>query len=200
MVNYYHILNIEIDASASEIKSAFRRLAKKYHPDINESLEAPERFKKIYMAYEVLSDPFKKRMYDDLYAGAQALDDNTGETTFNYDAGFEEWEYRAEQRSNHYAKMRYDQFRKKELGGLELIYHQFALFVGVIVLFFIGGGSLYFSKNVIIAVINDKASPFALVGAIMLVGFGLTILWYVIQMTKAFGGTFWSKLKRKTKV
>lgn len=196
LVNYYQILNIASNSNEAEIKGAFRKLAKKYHPDINKTAEAPEKFKKVYMAYEVLSDPFKKRLYDELLASANNENEQQDKTTFNYDAGFEEWEYRAEARANHYADMRYEQFKKQELNGFEFIYHQLALFFGVIVLFLIGGGALYFSKNVIVAVINGKASPYSIIGAIILIVFAFTILWYVMQMTKAFGGTFWRKLKK----
>jgi len=51
-------------ASADEIKRAYRKLARKYHPDINKDPDAEEKFKEINAAYEVLSDPEKKRQYD----------------------------------------------------------------------------------------------------------------------------------------
>ena len=68
--NYYEILGVSKDASDEEIKSAYRRLAKKYHPDLYstkpeaERKEAEEMFKKINHAYQVLSDPQKKAAYD----------------------------------------------------------------------------------------------------------------------------------------
>lgn len=65
MKDYYEILNVSKDASQDEIKSSFRRLAKKYHPDLNPNdKEAEQRFKEINEAYEVLSDPEKRRRYD----------------------------------------------------------------------------------------------------------------------------------------
>ena len=60
----YETLEISEDATASEIKKAYRSLAKKYHPDINKSPEAEEKFKEINGAYEVLSDEQKKSQYD----------------------------------------------------------------------------------------------------------------------------------------
>ena len=62
--NYYDILGIGKDASADDIKSAYRRLAKQYHPDINKTPEAAEKFKEINEAYSVLSDSTKKSNYD----------------------------------------------------------------------------------------------------------------------------------------
>ncbi len=63
--DYYKILGVDKNASDEEIKKAFRRLARKYHPDINpNNKEAEEKFKEINEAYEVLSDPQKRKDYD----------------------------------------------------------------------------------------------------------------------------------------
>jgi len=67
--DYYDILGVSRDADEKEIKSAFRRLARKYHPDVNpDDPQAEDRFKELNEAYEVLSDPEKRSKYDRLGA------------------------------------------------------------------------------------------------------------------------------------
>jgi molecular chaperone DnaJ len=62
--DYYATLGVRRDAGADEIKKAYRRLARELHPDVNPDPETQDRFKEITQAYEVLSDPKKREMYD----------------------------------------------------------------------------------------------------------------------------------------
>jgi curved DNA-binding protein CbpA len=71
--NYYRVLNIDSTADHAAIKAAFRRLALRYHPDRTKSSRAVRRFREIRAAYEVLSDPAKRRRYDKIYRAQTAL-------------------------------------------------------------------------------------------------------------------------------
>ncbi len=62
--DYYEVLGVSKTASDAEIKSAFRKLAKKYHPDVSKEPDAEEKFKEAQEAYAVLSDPDKRKQYD----------------------------------------------------------------------------------------------------------------------------------------
>ncbi|MFT4584627.1 MAG: curved DNA-binding protein [Gammaproteobacteria bacterium] len=65
-VNYYDVMGLAEDASADDIKKAYRRLARKYHPDVSSEPDAEEKFKSVGEAYEVLKDPDKREEYDTL--------------------------------------------------------------------------------------------------------------------------------------
>ncbi len=85
--DYYKIMGVERDAKQDDIKRAYRKLARKYHPDVSKEKEAEAKFKEVGEAYEVLKDPEKRAAYDQLGANWQAGQDFHPPP--NWDAGFE---------------------------------------------------------------------------------------------------------------
>jgi molecular chaperone DnaJ len=90
--DYYEVLNVPRDASAEDLKSAFRQLARTYHPDVSQEPNAEERFKEINEAYAVLSDPEKRAAYDRYgHAGLNGMGGMPDFTTIDFSDIFEEF-------------------------------------------------------------------------------------------------------------
>jgi curved DNA-binding protein len=86
--DYYQILGVKKNSTQDEIKRSYRKLARKYHPDLNSESNAEERFKEVGEAYEVLKDPEKRTAYDQL--GANWKSNQGGfQPPPDWDAGFE---------------------------------------------------------------------------------------------------------------
>lgn len=91
-IDYYKVLDISPNASADEIKKAYRQKAKQYHPDVSSEVNASEKMKQVNSAYDVLSDPQQKQAYD--FRRQNPYMQQTGYTNTQYhtfdDAMFEE--------------------------------------------------------------------------------------------------------------
>lgn len=91
--DYYKILEVARDADQADIKKAYRRLARKYHPDVSKEPEAEARFKEVNEANEVLSDPEKRRAYDQLGPNWKAGQDFRPPPGWEHFGGFSQGDF-----------------------------------------------------------------------------------------------------------
>ena len=128
MDEYYYVLGLRPGASDSEIKKAYRQLARKYHPDVSNEPDAEERFIEITAAYEYL---LEKR--------------HAPSSAFEYEAPMPSAEDLRRERARRYAQMRYEQFRKETMAFRQAWYYtplKIIRFTVVMALYIIAAGML----------------------------------------------------------
>lgn len=135
-MNYYEILGIACDATISEIGEAFRTLAKRYHPDLNKSPDAKNKFIQVYEAYSILKDEQKKKVYDEFILNKNIDMEKESEQAKTYT----KWEEDAKKEAKYYSEAKYNVFKNKVVGGL------FGIGMSVFVLFLTGIFSSWFSR------------------------------------------------------
>src|SRR5512138_2868315 len=86
--DYYEVLGVARTAPQEEIQRAYRKLARKFHPDVNKAKDAEDKFKEINEAYEVLKDPEKRKMYDQLGPEWRSGQDFRPPPGWEYQQGF----------------------------------------------------------------------------------------------------------------
>ena len=110
--DYYTLLDVSKDVSAGDLKKAYRRLAKKYHPDVNTEAEAEQKFKQVQEAYAVLSDSEKRKMYDTYGDGWEQAQQG----------GFDQHDQAGRGKSHQYRQQRTDGY---DFDGHEDIFHDY---------------------------------------------------------------------------
>lgn len=136
--NYYHILGVAENSSSADIKSAYRNLAKKYHPDLNKSESAADMFMLIEIAYSNLKKPETRAAYDRLLKIRR--DKTTPESVKRkFQQDVDRMNRRGQQRAERYVKMTYDQYKKDDyflssLSGV-IIQAFFTILSGTLIVF-----------------------------------------------------------------
>jgi len=100
-IDHYKNLGLTSPSNQLEIKKAYRILAKKYHPDINSSVEAEDRFKAINASYEVLGNAAKKKQYDNMSTSFGFSGLASGSDSFNMKSMFSEYGFQQEKKPRH---------------------------------------------------------------------------------------------------
>jgi curved DNA-binding protein CbpA len=106
-LDFYKLLGVSLRASDAEIKQSFRQKAKIYHPDINKAPDAGDTFRMLYVAYDTLSDPFKRKMYDEILEGGMIPSEELSNRAYQ-----EKMRRRADIRARAYAAMEYEEFEE----------------------------------------------------------------------------------------
>ena len=120
-MNCYDVLDVKSNATLEEITSAFRVLAKKYHPDLNKEEKAKEIFVSIFEAYEILKNPDKRKVYDILIHRPDNDEKNAKNFHENETKYIDEWKSDARSTGEYYANNEYSIFEQRVLAPLKVL-------------------------------------------------------------------------------
>lgn len=138
MKDYYKILGIYKNASLSEVKTSFRKLALKYHPDKNPGRDASMRFYEITEAYEVLKNQDKRKEYDDIYSQIFSTR-NIARSDASINIKQQKWTEHGKQKAEEYSRMKFSDFI--HLAVDSAVFHGgYASRIGCVTFLFTGSG------------------------------------------------------------
>lgn len=173
MKNYYAILNVSIKASEDDIKKAYKKLALKWHPDINKEENAHEMFLLISEAYQILVDKEKRAEYDKIFLSVDSKS-SLGK--------FGTWQKQARRQAEKYAEMDFDQFTKRVLDEIKLLVTHSPNF-GCLAFLFLGlAGTIIMLFIAIVNGDSDLVGSYILVIAVYV---GL-LFWFYPKFTKSY--------------
>jgi len=132
MINYYKILGILQNSTQSEIKAAYKQLAKQWHPDINKSINAHDMFIQIHEAYEILSNPEKRSLHDELIRDYNNVAVSSREYKQKKHDNFVK---EAKERAQSVSRMNYDLFLKTFFLGIDYAKSIFWALMGLVFIF-----------------------------------------------------------------
>ena len=181
--DYYEILGLPQSATRIDIKTSFRQLAKKYHPDSSKSPETAEIFIRVSEAYQILSDPHKRSEYDKLLQAQDSFSTRDADGSFNDSRNrHEQWASDARRRAKKHSKMSFSAFAKLILGevgfALQFTGHGLILLWGLIAIPMLLFRAL--PKAVSDSTAPDGMVPFLIFGC-LLMGF---FMWVILEKIK----------------
>jgi len=106
--NFYQLLGLNHDAGTKDVKRAYRSMAKKYHPDLSDEPQASTKFKEIHDAYEILVDPYKRRVYNSV------IDQNSSVKAYYDHLYRQEMKRRQQNRARKRAAYAYYKYRERQ--------------------------------------------------------------------------------------
>lgn len=139
--DYYSVLNILNNSTKEEIIKAFRELAKKYHPDKNSSPSAPDKFREIFEAYEILKNDEKRKIYDQYWNAT--FNRKVANIETDFESEFKEQKEYAGQTAEKYSKMPYEDFIDSALFNIKFVMQKTPTLGGIILVFLVGLSFLF---------------------------------------------------------